>query len=70
MSIHKSLKPANAMARTRSVYTRAERLAILKLEGRHKDGDHAYGIPKTRVAKPLKRGKKKKAEEATTEGAA
>jgi small basic protein (TIGR04137 family) len=67
MSIHKSLKVGGAVGRGRNVYTRAERMEILLREGRLKPGESVLGLPKTRVAKLKKKGKKKsKDEEAET----
>lgn len=58
MSIDKSLKRKNQLARARSVLTRAERIAILKEDGRFTEGRSPFGLPKVRV---LKIGKGKKA---------
>jgi small basic protein (TIGR04137 family) len=65
MSVDKSLVSRMTMTRARNVYSRAERLAILKKEGRLGDGQ-VLGLPKTRVEKIVKRvkaPKEKKAEE-------
>ncbi|MCZ6602573.1 MAG: small basic protein [Planctomycetota bacterium] len=71
MSMHKSLVSKNKLERQRSVLTRAERLKILGEDGRWKDGDSVFGLPKVRTIVATKVGKKtKKAkEEATLEGA-
>jgi len=49
MSVHKSLKLKNTLIRERNVLTRAERLIVLKDQGRWKDGEPIYGLPKTRT---------------------
>ena len=71
MSMHKSLVTKNKLERQRSVLTRAERLKILGEDGRWKDGDSVFGLPKVRTIVVTKVGKKtKKAkEEPTAEGA-
>jgi small basic protein (TIGR04137 family) len=68
VSIHKSLKMSGAMARTRNVYTRWERLQKLQDENRWGDGDSVYGLPKVRTVQ-VKVGKKKKKKEKVEEGA-
>ncbi|HYC78864.1 MAG TPA: small basic protein, partial [Planctomycetota bacterium] len=60
MSVHKSLVSKMSMARSRNVYTRAERLQILNKEGRLRDPLHVVGLPKTKVAKALKKAGKAK----------
>jgi small basic protein (TIGR04137 family) len=65
MSVDKSLVSRMTMTRARNVYTRAERLEILKKDGRLGEGQ-VLGLPKTRVEKIVKRvkaPKEKKAEE-------
>jgi small basic protein (TIGR04137 family) len=59
VSIHKSLKVGGAMARTRNVYTRWERLQKLQENGRWSEGDSVYGLAKVRAVQ-VKIGKKKK----------
>ena len=66
MSIHKSLRSAQGLARARNVLTRAERIERMTKEGSFKPGDPVLGLPKTKVVK-AKKGKKKKKEEETTE---
>ena len=51
MSVHKSLKLQNALVRHRNVFTRAERIEILKARGVWKDGDKIRGLQKTRTDK-------------------
>jgi small basic protein (TIGR04137 family) len=64
MSIDKSLRRKNQLARARSVLTRAERIAILKEDGRFPDGRSPFGLPKVRVLKIGGKPKKAKKEEA------
>ena len=63
MSIHKSLKVAGALARSRNVLTRLERIEKLKDTERWKDGDSIFGLPKTSANVLKKRTKKKKEKE-------
>ena len=70
MSMHKSLVAKNKLARQRSVLTRAERLKILGEDGRWKDGDSVYGLPKVRTFVTTKVGKKVKKEKEEIPGAA
>jgi small basic protein (TIGR04137 family) len=66
MSVDKSLVSRMSMTRARNVYSRAERLEILKKEGRLAFDGQVLGLPKTRVEKILKKvkvAKEKKAEE-------
>ncbi len=60
MSLHKSLSSGGKLARTRSVFTRAERIAKLTEEGRFIEGDDVYGLPKVRTTFKVKGKKKKK----------
>ena len=69
MSIDKSLRRKNQLARARNVLTRGERIKVLQDEERWPDGRSPYGLPKVRVVKISKKAKAKK-EEATEEGAA
>jgi len=48
MSMHPSLKSATKIATKRNVLKRFERVDILKEEGKWKEGDRAYGLPKTK----------------------
>jgi small basic protein (TIGR04137 family) len=74
MSIDKSLRRKNSLARARSVLTRDERIKTLMETDRWLEGRSPFGLPKVRVVKIVtKKGKpKEKAEEATptAEGAA
>ena len=67
MSVDKSLRLRNTLIRHRSVLTRAERIEELIRQGVFVEGkDEPLGLPKVRVLKAKKRGKKKaekKAEE-------
>jgi small basic protein (TIGR04137 family) len=48
MSMHSSLKSANKIAVKRNVLKRFERIDLLKSKGKWKQGDRAYGLPKTK----------------------
>ena len=61
MSIHKSLRARSALERRRNVLTRAERLEVLKKEGKWKEGDSVYGLPLVHLAVRVKKAKPKKA---------
>lgn len=68
MSIDKSLRRKNQLARSRNVLTRAERIKILQDEERWKEGRSPFGLPKVRVLKVvIKKAKKEKTEEAAAE---
>ena len=66
MSMHKSLISKNKLERQRSVLTRPERLKILEEDGRWKEGDSVFGLPKVRtyIAKKIGKKQKKQTEEA------
>jgi small basic protein (TIGR04137 family) len=66
MSIDKSLKRKGAMARTRCVMKRSERILKMMENGTFQDGRSPYGLPKTRVQKVVL---KKKVKKEATEGA-
>jgi small basic protein (TIGR04137 family) len=69
MTMDKSFRVSRATVRSRSVLTRAERIARLKASDRWKEGDSPLGLSKVRVYKiTMKKKKKKKEEEG--EGAA
>ena len=71
MSVDKSLRRKNTLARSRNVLTRAERIKVLKDEERWKEGRSPFGLPKVRVIKTvIKKAKKAKEEEKPEEGAA
>jgi small basic protein (TIGR04137 family) len=69
MSIDKTLRRGNALARARSVLTRGERIKVLQDEERWVEGRSPFGLPKVRVMKIGKKAKKPK-EEKTEEAAA
>ncbi len=58
MSRHASLKVSALANKVRSVLTRGERIELLKVEKRWKDGDNVTGLPKTRVPGKVKAKKK------------
>ncbi|NBO93010.1 MAG: small basic protein [Planctomycetia bacterium] len=70
MSIDKSLRRKNMLARSRNVLTRGERIAILKADERFPEGRSPYGLPKVRVLKIGGKKAKKAKEEGAEEGAA
>ena len=63
MTMDKSLRIRRGLARSRSVLTRAERIAHLLQAERWKEGDSVLGLPKVRVFKLAMKKKKKKKEE-------
>jgi small basic protein (TIGR04137 family) len=69
MSIDKSLRRKNSLARSRNVLTRGERIKVLQNDERFPEGRSPYNLPKVRVLKVAKKAKKAK-EEAAEEGAA
>ena len=68
MSIDKSLRRKNTLARARNVLTRGERIKVLQDEERWQEGRSPFGLPKVRVMKLKAKGKKAK-EEKAEEGA-
>lgn len=69
MSIDKSLRRKNQLARSRNVLTRGERIKVLQDDERWPEGRSPYGLPKVRVLKVAKKAKAK-AKEETAEAAA
>lgn len=67
MSIDKSLRRKNTLARSRNVLTRTERIKVLQGEDRWTEGRSPFNLPKVRVLKVGKKPKKVK-EEAEGEG--
>ena len=67
MSIDKSLRRKNQLARSRNVLTRGERILVLQNEERWKEGRSPFCLPKVRVLKVAK--KPKKVKEEVAEGA-
>ncbi|MFN0245156.1 MAG: small basic protein [Planctomycetota bacterium] len=62
MSIHSSLRVGDTLKGERSVFTRIERLAVLKKDGRFKEASSSvYGLPKVRTRFKVAGGKKKAA---------
>ena len=76
MSIDKSLKMKGKLVRPRNVFTRVERIKILKDEGKWEPTMSVFGIPKVKSVKIKRKGKSEKkaakaeAAEATTAVAA
>ena len=69
MSLDRTLRLGGALARTRSVLTRAERIAKLAEEDKFdKDKDNPFGLPKVRVHHS-RAGHKAKKEVKAAEGA-
>ena len=69
MSIDKSLRRKNTLARARNVLTRGERIKVLQEEERWQDGRSPFALPKVRVLKIVTKKKAKKEEEKAEEGA-
>ncbi|HKI33222.1 MAG TPA: small basic protein [Gemmataceae bacterium] len=69
MSIDKSLRRKNSLARARNVLTRGERIKVLQDEERWQDGRSPFGLPKVRVLKVATKKKAKKEEKEAAEGA-
>ena len=70
MTVDKSLRIRRGLIRSRSVLSRAERIAKLAEADRWNEGDPVLGLPKVRVQKfAIKKKKKaKKEEEAGEQG--
>lgn len=49
MSLHRSFKGSNKIRQKRNVLKRYERIDHLKEEGKFKDGEKIWGLPKTKV---------------------
>ena len=60
MSIHKSLVLRGKLKRHRNVLTRTERLSLLVKDGKWKEGDSFFGLPKVRHIMYKVKGKPKK----------
>ncbi len=69
MTMDKSLRVRAGMVRSRSVLTRAERIARLQEADRWQEGRSPIGLPKVRVYKLSMKKKKKKKEEEGAEAA-
>jgi small basic protein (TIGR04137 family) len=50
MSMHTSLKSASKIMTKRNVLKRFERIDLLKAKGKWKEGDRAFGLPKTKAS--------------------
>lgn len=70
MSIDKSLRRKNSLARTRNVLNRNERIAQMKNDEKWVEGRSPYGLPKTKVVKIVVKKAKKKEDKAEGEAAA
>jgi small basic protein (TIGR04137 family) len=68
MSIDKSLRRKNSLARTRNVLNRGERILQLKNDEKWVEGTSPFGLPNTKVVKVVVKKAKKK-EEKAAEGA-
>lgn len=68
MSIDKSLRRKNTLARARNVLTRGERIKVLKDEERWQEGRSPFNLPKVRVVKVVVKKAKKAKEEEKAEG--
>ena len=66
MSIDKSLKMKGKLVRPRNVFTRIERLKMLKDEGRWNPTMSVFGIPKVKTVKVKRKGKSEKKAKAET----
>lgn len=55
LSIDKSLVVKGKLAGKRSVLSKAERVKVLQEEGRWKEGESLFGLPKVRVVKASKK---------------
>jgi len=60
MSIDKSLKLKGKLVRPRNVFTRSERIKILKGEGKWEPTMSVFGIPKVKSVKIKRKGKSEK----------
>ena len=60
MSIDKSLKLKGKLVRPRNVFTRIERIKILKDEGKWEPTMSVFGIPKVKSVKIKRKGKSDK----------
>ena len=60
MSIDKSLRMKGKLVRPRNVFTRIERIKILKDEGKWEPTTSVFGIPKVKSVKIKRKGKSEK----------
>lgn len=71
MALHKSLRRKSRLIRQRSVYTREERIDLLKTDEKWVEGQSPTGLPKQRVFRATvgkKKKKEKKEEDAPAKG--
>ena len=68
MSIDKSLRRKNTLARARNVLTRDERIKTLMDEERWQEGRSPFALPKVKVVKIVVKKAKKAKEEEKPEG--
>lgn len=68
MAMHNSLRRKSNMARRRSVLSREERIAQMKVDEKWTDTRSPFGLPKTRIAKQTVGKKKKKEKKEGEEG--
>jgi small basic protein (TIGR04137 family) len=68
--MHNSLRRKSNMARRRSVLSREERIAQMKIDEKWSDDRSPFGLPKTRIAKQTVGKKKKKEKKEAEEGGA
>ena len=69
MTIDKSLKTKGKLVRPRNVFTKTERLKLLKGEGKWDSTMSVFGIPKVKTVKQKRKAKSEK-KEAKTEATA
>lgn len=70
MTMDRSLRISAGLVRSRSVLSRAERIARLQTSDKWSDGQSPLGLPKVRVYKLSMKKKKKAKEEGEGEAAA
>lgn len=70
MGINKSLKSEGKLIRDRNVYSRYERIRALKEDGRWKEGESVFGLPKLKIQRLKHKAKKAKKEAAAAPAAA
>ena len=68
MAMHNSLRRKSDMSRRRSVLSREERIAQMKIDEKWTDTRSPFGLPKTRIAKQTVGKKKKKEKKEGEEG--
>ena len=63
MSLHKSLRGADVLGGVRNVLNKIERIKLLIKQGKWKEGDKIYNLPKVKIVKLKKIKEEKKTEE-------